>query len=256
MTKCVLNHSDMLAALTAVFISIFFCSCHFSNTDTINVTIVKDGKAFLLEGEEVDKWKLNSFLNKDYVHDGLYRDISLRFGAEDTTESLKVLYAAQERFEPERTFRVSFGNREIRFKRYLIDDPLIPLLNCYVVQMDKAGRLGKDVYYLNDLSLFRWHKWWEERHWVVYQTSGRPKPSKTECVVEKTTGDLGFMQSNNKTGPSILIIAERELLLSRMAEVVACYTEHYDCDIYLMCGDYEFNKWLAADFPEVMVGIK
>lgn len=250
MTKCVLNHSDMLAALTAVFISIFFCSCHFSNTDPINVTIVRGGKAFLLEGEEVDKWEMNRFLNKDYGRDGLYRDISLRFGAEDTTESLKVLYAAQERFEPERTFRLAFGTKEIKFKRYLIDDPLIPSFNCYVVQMDKAGQLEKDVYYLNDLSLDRWHQWWEEHHRVVYQTSGRAKPSRTQCVVEKTIDDLGFMQAADKPGSSILMIAERGVLLSRIADVVAYLAERYGCEVYLMCGDCEFNEWLKADFPE------
>ena len=250
MTKCVINHSDMLAALTTAFISIFFCSCRFSNTDPINVTIVKGGRAFLLEGEEVDKWKLNRFLNRDYGHDGLYRDISLRFGAEDTAESLKVLYAAQNRFEPERTFRVTFGIKEVKFKRYLIDDPLIPVFDCYVVQMDKEGRLEKEVYYLNKLSMARWNQWWEERHWVVYQSSRKPKPSKTECVVEKTTGDLGFMQADGKRGPSILIIAESDVLLSRITDVVACLAERYGCEVYLMCGDYEFNEWLKADFPE------
>ena len=69
-------------------------------------------------------------------------------------------------------------------------------------------------------------------------------------MVEKTIDDLGFMQAADKPGSRILMIAERGVLLSRIADVVAYLAERYGCEVYLMCGDYEFNEWLKADFPE------
>ena len=238
-----------LSLLIASFFLILLVSCFHVNIAPVNIAVANGGKEFLLEGVKVDKWKVNDFLIRDYCRDGVYRDINLTFGAEDTTAALNVLYAAQERFEPERTFRIAAGGKTVKFKRYLIDDPLIPLFNCYVLKADEEGRLGEDVYYLNDLAMTRWHRWWEGCNYVAYQALRMPGPDRAECVVKKLT--KGYRLENPKTNGdvSVLLVVEGDVLLSRIVETVAELSERFGRDVYLMCDLYGFNEWLAADFP-------
>lgn len=242
--------SGGLLLLTAASFSTLLFSCSHVNEGPINIAVVKDGKEFLLEGKKADKWKVNSFLIKDYCHGGEHRDVNLTFDVEDTTAALNVLYAAQERFETERTFRVATKGRVVKFKRYLIDDPLIPSFNCYVVQIDSKGHVIRNMYYLNEQSMARWHIWWEEHNYVVYESSRMPEPDRSDCVVTSLSKDFRPEHSIDKKDVSVLLIAEGDTHLHRVVDVVAEFSERFGCDVYLMCRTYEFNEWLKAEFPE------
>ena len=244
------DYSRGLLLLIALLFLFLLVSCFHVNVAPINIAVANGGKEFLLEGVKVDKWKVNDFLIRDFCRDGVYRDINLTIGAGDTTAALNVLYAAQERFEPERTFRIAAGGKTVKFKRYLIDDPLIPLFNCYVLKADEEGRLGEDVYYLNDLAMARWHSWWEGCNHVVYQVSRMPGPDCSECVVKKLTKGHRHEKPKNNRDASVLLVVEGDVLLSRIAGTVTELSERFKCDVYLMCESYGFNDWLAADFPE------
>lgn len=250
MMQSIRDCSRGLSLLIALLFLFLLVSCFQANVVPVNIAVANGGKEFLLEGVKVDKWKINDFLIRDYCRDGVYRDINLTFGAEDTTASLNVLYAAQERFEPERTFRIAAGGKTVKFKRYLIDDPLIPLFDCYVLKTDEEGRLGDDVYYLNDLAMTRWHSWWEGCNHVAYQASRMPRPDRAECVVKKLTRGYRPEKSKNNSDVSVLLVVEGDVLLSRIAGAVTELSECFGCDVYLMCELYGFKEWLAADFPE------